>query len=136
MPFKKGRSGNPAGRKPGSRNRVTDIIEHLLEGEAEALGRKAVELALAGNPHMLRTCLERIAPARRGRAVEFAMPSVTSPGDIAAAIGSILTAMSAGHLSPEEAAAAAKVVDAAAAAMARVEFEARIAALEAAHDQK
>jgi hypothetical protein len=44
--FKK---GNP-GRKPGSRNKVTAAIEALLDGEAENLTRKAVELARAYFP--------------------------------------------------------------------------------------
>ena len=38
-PFKKGESGNPAGRRRGSRNRKTLIAELLLEGEADALAR-------------------------------------------------------------------------------------------------
>jgi hypothetical protein len=42
-PFVKGRSGNPAGRRPGSRNRATLAAAALLAGEAEALTRKAVE---------------------------------------------------------------------------------------------
>jgi Family of unknown function (DUF5681) len=45
--FRKGRSGNPKGRRPGSRNKATETAELLLEGEAEALTRKAVEMALA-----------------------------------------------------------------------------------------
>ena len=45
--FRKGHSGNPAGRPPGTRNKAADSAELLLEGEAEALTRKAVELALA-----------------------------------------------------------------------------------------
>ena len=43
--YKKGESGNPAGRPRGRRNNATLAVEALLEGEAEALGRKAVELA-------------------------------------------------------------------------------------------
>ena len=38
-PFQKGRSGNPAGRRAGCRNRATLAAEVLLEGEAEALTR-------------------------------------------------------------------------------------------------
>ena len=42
--FKK---GNP-GRRPGSRNKATVAVEALLDGEAEKLTRKAIEMALAG----------------------------------------------------------------------------------------
>ena len=47
-------SGDPAGRTKGARNRATLAAEALLEGEAEALTRKAIELALAGDPTALR----------------------------------------------------------------------------------
>jgi hypothetical protein len=32
---RKGQSGNPAGRPPGSRNRATSMVQKLLEGAAE-----------------------------------------------------------------------------------------------------
>ena len=35
-PFQKGRSGNPAGRRPGSRNEATIAVAKLLAGEGEA----------------------------------------------------------------------------------------------------
>ena len=57
-PFEKGRSGNPAGRPRGNRNRSTLAAQLLLQGEAEALTRKAVELALSGDPTALRLCIE------------------------------------------------------------------------------
>jgi hypothetical protein len=44
-PFPKGRSGNPAGRRFGSRNKATMAAQELLADEAEALTRKAVEPA-------------------------------------------------------------------------------------------
>jgi hypothetical protein len=48
--FEEGRSGNPAGRRPGSRNNAATLAAAgLLAGESEALTRKAVELAPAGD---------------------------------------------------------------------------------------
>ena len=55
-PFAKGVSGNPAGRPVGSRNKATLLALQLLEGEAEALTRKAVEQALEGDTTALRLC--------------------------------------------------------------------------------
>ena len=46
-PFTKGQSGNPAGKPKGARHRATLAAEALLDGEAEALTRKAIELALS-----------------------------------------------------------------------------------------
>ena len=65
-PFRPGVSPNPAGRPKGARNKTTMAVEALLEGEAQALTRKALELALAGDTTALRLCLERIAPRQRG----------------------------------------------------------------------
>jgi hypothetical protein len=46
MTFVKGVSGNPAGRPIGSRNRKSLICEALLDGDAEGLTRRAIEMAL------------------------------------------------------------------------------------------
>jgi hypothetical protein len=44
-PFRKGQSGNPDGRPKGARNATTIAVETLLDGEAETLTRKAIEMA-------------------------------------------------------------------------------------------
>jgi Family of unknown function (DUF5681) len=62
-PFKAGRSGNPEGRPRGSRNKATMAVEALLDGEANAIARKAVERALEGDMAALRLCLERAIAA-------------------------------------------------------------------------
>ena len=72
--FKPGQSGNPAGKKPGTRNRATRALEELLEGQGEALTQKAIDMALAGDTVALKLCLERIYPAHKDRPVTFALP--------------------------------------------------------------
>jgi len=66
--------GNP-GRPKGARHKASQAIEQLLEGEAKALTRKAIDLALDGDTTALRLCLERIAPARKDAAVRFPFPN-------------------------------------------------------------
>ena len=60
MPFEKGESGNPAGRAPGSRNRATLLMESLMADDAEAIGRKAVEMAKEGDLAAIRLCVDRL----------------------------------------------------------------------------
>jgi hypothetical protein len=62
MPFQKGQSGNPAGRRVGSRNRVSVLVHSLLENEAEYLARKTIDMAKDGNLGAMRMCMDRIAP--------------------------------------------------------------------------
>jgi hypothetical protein len=101
--FRKGQSGNPAGRPKGSKNKATLAAEALLEGEAEALTRKAVELAMQGNALALKLCLDRVYAPRRERTVNFTMPPVDSTEDLARAMAAITAATAEGELTPGEA---------------------------------
>ena len=109
--FRKGQSGNPAGRPRGSKNKATLVMQALLDGEAEALTRKAVELAMAGNALALKLCLDRIAAPRRDRTVNFALPPIAGAEDLAAAMTAIAAATAEGELSPAEAFDLARVAD-------------------------
>lgn len=120
--------GNP-GRPPGARHKVTLAVEALLDGEGEALTRKAIALAMKGNVVALKICLDRICPPR-GRTVQIALPSIATPGDIVGALGAIVGAVSGGTLSPDEGAAMASIVNYQKGALELVELEARVARLE------
>jgi hypothetical protein len=110
-PWKPGQSGNPDGRPKGSRNKATLAALALLDGESEALTRKAVDLALEGDTTALRLCLERIAPPRKDVPVSFALPKMKNAGDALAAINSIVQAVANGELTPGEATSLAKLIE-------------------------
>jgi uncharacterized protein DUF5681 len=59
-------AGNP-GRPPGSKNKTTQLMEQLAEGQAEQLVQKVLKLANAGDIACLRMVLDRIWPPRKGR---------------------------------------------------------------------
>ena len=82
-PFQKGQSGNPSGRPKGARNAATLACETLLDGQAEALTQKAIQMALDGDAVALRLCLDRIFPPRKDRPVTFTLPPITSARDAA-----------------------------------------------------
>jgi Family of unknown function (DUF5681) len=129
-PFQRGQSGNPAGCRRGSRHKATLAAEVLLDGEADALARKAVELALAGDTTALRLCLERIISPRKDRAVRFALPVIVTNADLGAALGTVLTAVAAGELTPDEGTAIASLIEIKRKAIEIVELEARLTVLE------
>ena len=129
-PFRKGQSGNPVGRPKGSKNRKTLMAELLLEGEADRLTRKAVDLALGGSEAALRLCLDRLIAPRRERSVNFALPPLETAGDIAAAMIAVTEAVADGTLTPGEACALSQSVDTFLRAIDVRDFEQRLKRLE------
>ncbi|WPY94227.1 hypothetical protein T8T21_14120 [Limimaricola variabilis] len=101
-----------------------------MDGEAEALTRKAVEMALEGDGAALRLCLERIAPPRKDAPVEFALPAMASAQDAATAAASILAAVANAELTPGEGAHVMALVETYRRTLETTELESRLAALE------
>src|SRR5437016_1803944 len=128
--FRKGRSGNPKGRPPGARNKATEIAELLLDGEAAALTRKAVERALEGDALALRLCLDRIIPARRGRAVQLAVRPMRGTADLGRTMAAVTTAATQGVITPGEAADLARVVEIHVRAVEATDFDRRLREIE------
>ncbi|MEM9626891.1 MAG: DUF5681 domain-containing protein [Pseudomonadota bacterium] len=128
--WRKGSSGNAAGKTRGTRHRATLAAESLLDGEADKLTRKAVELALNGDAAALKLCLERLLPPRRDRAVSVALPELDTDHDILSISKAILTASVTGELSPSEAEALAKIVELHRKTIETADLQQRIAVLE------
>ena len=127
-------TGN-AGRPKGSRHKATQAVLALLEGQAQALTQRAVELALAGDTAALRLCLDRIAPPRKDSPVQFPMPRMASAQDAAQAAGSVLEAVALGELTPAEGVQVMGLIDAFRRTLEVTELEARLAALEGPKDK-
>jgi hypothetical protein len=115
----------------GARHRATLAAEALLDGEAEGLTRKAIELALAGDTMALRLCLERVVPPRRERPVKFSLPSLKSGADTAAAMAAIMEAAAAGEILLSQAAEFTKLLETYMRALETTDIEQRLRFLEA-----
>ena len=123
--------GNP-GKPKGTRHKATQAALALLDGQAEALTRKAVDMALAGDGAALRLCLDRIAPPRRDAPVTFDLPPMQTAGDAAKAAGAVLGAVAGGDLTPQEGAHIMALIETYRRTLETTELEARVAALEGA----
>jgi hypothetical protein len=101
-----------------------------LDGEADTLTRKAIELALDGDPSALRLCLERILPPVKERPVEVDLPSLGGAGDLPGIIGALLQAAASGEILPGEAEKLAHILQGYVRAVELTEFDERLKALE------
>jgi hypothetical protein len=109
--FAAGCSGNPAGKRKGTRNRATLLAEALRDGEGEAVARIVIDKALAGDAVAARFCLTLLSPKPRGRAITLDLPEGCRPGDVVAAFNITLAAMAAGEITPDEALVITRVLD-------------------------
>jgi hypothetical protein len=121
--------GNP-GRPKGSRNRATIAAQALLDGEAEALTRRAIQMAQFGNMKAMSLCLSRLLPPKRPGDRPLDLGDL--PAEPAAAIGFIIEAVSRGDLLLADAERLAGLVKTRADLVMQGEIEERLAALEAA----
>ncbi|WP_375410578.1 hypothetical protein [uncultured Methylobacterium sp.] len=102
----------------------------MLDGEAEEITRKAIELAKEGDIAAIRLCLDRITPVRRDRPVMFDLPIIEAAADLPKATNALLQAVAFGELTPSEASDIGKAVDAHVKAIELTDVQARLAKLE------
>jgi thioredoxin-like negative regulator of GroEL len=118
------------GRAAGSRNKATLAIEKLLEGEAEGITRKAIDMALEGNVQAMKLVMDRIAPPPKTRKIELSLPETVDAVGVSEAQSTVLRAVAAGDITPDEGATLSGMLEARRRAVETQELEKRINALE------
>lgn len=130
-PFVKGKSGNPAGLKPGTRHRKTLMLEHMSDDDRAAIVSKIIRQAKRGDRPSQKMIVDRIEPPRKGRAAPFSLPPIKTAADVVGALATVTAAMAAGKISPAEAVEIAAVIETARRAIETQDVETRLHALEA-----
>lgn len=128
--FAKGRSGNPSGRKTGSRNTATLLLDQLADGKASAILKSVMKAAEAGDLRAAELILSRAWPARKGRPVRFDLPPINDAAGVLKAVGAVAKAMAAGDITPEEATAVTGVLEAQRRAIEAHDHDRRLADIE------
>jgi hypothetical protein len=128
--WKPGQSGNPSGRKPGTRNKATLFALALMEGEVEKIVRKVVDAAIEGDMTAARLVLERLVPPAREKPVSLDLPNTETAEGISNAQEAVLQAIANGELLPGEATTLATILENRRKALETQELEQRITALE------
>jgi hypothetical protein len=121
--------GNP-GRPPGSKNKVTQVLEQLVEGQAEQLVQKVLQQALAGEVSSQRMMLDRCWPPRKAQPINVTIPPIKSSDDALAAIAAICRELGEGRLTPDEITALSSVIGRSIQVIEIQDLERRVAALE------
>jgi hypothetical protein len=128
--WKKGKSGNPAGKPKGRLNKVTLAVQFLLDEEGEKLTRKAIDLALEGDLTALKLCLERICPPRKSRPISIDLPDVKTSEGVSLAQTSVVQAVGEGEITPEEGQVLSNILESRRKSIETLEHEQRIGELE------
>lgn len=100
--FPKGKSGNIKGRPKGSRNKISLLVQQLIDDNAEENIGKLIELANSGNFPALKFLAERHVPPMRSHPISIDLPSIKTPSEILEAYDQIWSAVGAGEINLDE----------------------------------
>ncbi|MFM0501880.1 DUF5681 domain-containing protein [Paraburkholderia caffeinilytica] len=131
MAFKKGQSGNPKGRPKTRGDQRTDRREDLralFTARAPELVKKVLDLALAGDPAMLRLCIDKMVPSLRP--TDAPAPVVLPAGPLAKQGQAVVDALVRGQLTAEQARSVMSVIEGQAKVVETDELLRRMAAME------
>ena len=69
------------------------LAEKLMQDDAKDIVQAVLNAAKGGDMTAARMVLDRIAPARKGRPVEFDLPPIEAPEDLLPTIEAVVSAM-------------------------------------------
>ena len=101
--FAPGQSGNPAGRRLGSRNHATLLRERLQDGDDELAVRVLMDRVRAGDGVAARFVADRLFPKPREREIDLGLPPPEDGTPVAALLERALWLMASGELTIDEA---------------------------------
>jgi hypothetical protein len=101
--FAPGQSGNPAGRRPGSRNHATLLRERLQDGDDALAVRVLMDRVRAGDGVAARFVADRLFPKPREREIDLGLPPPEDGTPVTAMLERALWLMACGELTIDEA---------------------------------
>jgi hypothetical protein len=118
-------------RPTGSRNKATPALQALRDGDGEAITRKTIRVAKAGNETALRLCLERLIPPRKERPVRLKLPEdVSNAEGVSNALAAVLASVAQGEITIGEAVQLASLLEMQRKTIETQEFERRLGEIE------
>ena len=97
MPFQKGQSGNPQGRRAGATARVTVGLRELVAKDAKAIVKSVIESAKAGDVESRRIFMRHLLP-QSSWPTPFDLPKIDGPADLPRAVQAAIDAAAEGDL--------------------------------------
>ncbi len=128
--WKKGQSGNPAGKKPGTRHKATQLAETLLDGQTEQLVNKCVEMAIDGDSTAMRICMDRLISPRKSRPIIIQLPDTKTAVGVADAQSKVVKTVAEGELTIKDGQALSSILEARRKALETQDHEERLNKLE------
>jgi hypothetical protein len=78
------------------------LVQGMYGDEAQAITRKVIDLALAGDTTCLRIATDRLLPPLKSRPVNFSLPTIRTTADAMSALASLIEGASSGRLLAEQ----------------------------------
>jgi len=126
--FKKGQSGNPAGRPKGSG--ISGQLRKAIEGEAASIIDALIEQAKGGDTAAAKTLLDRVLPALKPESQAISLPELVAAPTLADKAKAAIDAAGAGDIAPSAASDMVSAIAGLAKIIETTELQKRLEALE------